>query len=82
MSIETTEYLKMLKRMIRAAGKRVANADEYELRDLIALRDEIDTAIQVGVDGQRAIGRSWADIAKGLGMTRQGAFKRWGKSDE
>lgn len=79
MAVETLEYLKMLKRMIKAAGKRVGDADEHELRELVALRKDLSEAIQAAVDGQRAIGRSYADIAAGLGMSRQAAFKRWGK---
>lgn len=78
MAVETTEYLNMLKRMIRAAGKRVGDADEIELAQLVGLRDELDAAIQVAVDGQRSIGRSWATIALGLNMTRQGAWQQYG----
>lgn len=82
MAVETPEFLSMLKRMIRAAGKRVGDADEPELATLIALQHELDDAIRAAVEGQRAIGRSWADIARGTGTTRQGAFKRWGKESK
>lgn len=68
----------MLKRMIKAAGKRVGNADEPELAQLVALRDELELAIQAAVDGQRSYGRSWAAIALGLNTTRQAAFQRYG----
>lgn len=78
MAVETTEYLSMLRRMIRAAGKRVGDADEIELAQLVGLRAELDAAIQVAVDGQRSIGRSWATIALGLNMTRQGAWQQYG----
>ena len=77
MAVETMEYLAMLRRMIRAAGRRVANADEYELAELLKLRAELDEAISVAVAGQRSYGRSWAAIAYAAGMTRQAAWERW-----
>lgn len=76
--IETMEYLGMLSRLIRAAGRRVADADEPELARLIQIRDEVDAAITVGVKGQRALGRSWSAIALATGATRQAAHQRWG----
>jgi hypothetical protein len=67
--------------MIRAAGRRAANADEFELAELVKLRDVVDEQIQVAVDGQRSIGRSWAFIAAATGMSRQAAWERWGKGE-
>lgn len=78
--VETSEWLGMLARMIRAAGKRVADADEHELAKLVAMRDELETAIKVAIDGQRRIGRSWDHVGRALGISRQGAFKRYGQS--
>jgi hypothetical protein len=80
MSVETLPFIDAVRRMIRAAGRRVAEADEFELAELLALRDEIDQAIQTAVDGQLATGRSWAQIAVATGTTRQAAHKRWGQS--
>lgn len=77
---ETGDYLAMLQRMIRAAGKRVADADEVELRQLIAIRDDVDAAIDTAVKGMRARELSWAYIASAAGTTRQAAHKRWGRS--
>ncbi|ADW16583.1 hypothetical protein Despr_0401 [Desulfobulbus propionicus DSM 2032] len=76
--VETADYLKMLSRMIRAAGRRVAAADEHELAMLIQLRSEFDQAVQVAIDGQRSFGRSWEHIGLALGLSRQGAFQRYG----
>ena len=39
---ETLEYLAAARRFIRAAGKRVADADEFELAELVALRQELE----------------------------------------
>lgn len=78
--VETTEYLAMLARMIRAAGRRVGDADEVELAQLAALRDDLDTAIRTAVRLQRGLHkRSWTEIAKGLGTTRQAAQQRFGE---
>lgn len=79
--VETSEWLKMLVRMIRAAGRRVAKSDENELAQLVALRDHLEEAIRVAIEGQRSSGRSWAHIGKALGLSRQGAFQRYGKHE-
>lgn len=81
MAVETTEYLKAAARFIRAAGRRVADADEVELQELLKLQAVLDEAVQAAVDGQRARGLSWAYIASATGKTRQAAFQRWGKRD-
>lgn len=75
---ETMEYLQAARRFIAQAGRRVADADEFELAELVALRDELEAAIRVAVEGQRSIGRSWAHIGNALGITRQSAHERYG----
>ena len=79
MAVETLPYLDAVKRMIRAAGRRVAEADEFELYELTTLRAEVEAAIVSAIDGQMngPSDRSWADIASALGTTRQAAFKRY-----
>lgn len=69
----------MLRRMIRAGGRRVALADEPELERLIQVRAEVEEAIRVGIQGQRERGRSWAAIAEATGTTRQAAHERYSK---
>lgn len=81
-AVETAEWLKMLRRMIRAAGRRVADADEVELGQLIELRHDLDDAIAAAVNGQRSRGVSWAYIAAATGVTRQAAQQRWGAPRE
>jgi len=80
--VETKDFLKMLSRMIRAAGRRVADADEFELAHLVHLRNEFDQAIETAIHGQRSSGRSWEHIGLALGISRQGAFQRYGKRIE
>lgn len=75
---ETFEYAAMMRRMIRAHGRRVADADPEDLTDLIALRGELEAAIADAIAGQRQrYDRSWSDIARGLGTTRQAAYQRY-----
>lgn len=77
--VETAEYLKMLRRMIRAAGRRVGNADEIELGILIDdIRAAHAEAIQEAVTMQRDRGVSWKRIGESIGITPQTAQERWG----
>ena len=46
---------------------------------LVALRQELEAAIVVAVQGQRSYGRSWAYIGAALGMKRQSAQERYGE---
>lgn len=78
--VETTDYLGMVERIIRAAGRRVAGADEIELAHLLRISAELDAAIQLAVAGQRSRGRSWQDIARATGGTRQAAQQRFGET--
>jgi hypothetical protein len=80
-SVEALEFIGAVRRMLRAASVRVANADEHELAALIALQADLDAAIATAVQGQRAYGRSWAYIATATGKTRQAAFQRWGGTE-
>lgn len=70
--------MKMVERMLRGAGRRVAAGDHCDLAELVELRTNLDAAIAAGVTGLRASGDSWADIAQGLGTTRQAAQQRYG----
>lgn len=79
MAVETMEYLAAAKRFIRAAGRRVAEADEIELAELLKLQAVLDEAVQTAVDGIRDRGQSWQYIATATGTTRQAAFQRWGR---
>lgn len=75
---ETTDFLVMLRRMVAAAGKRVSRADADDLRELVAIRNDLDIAIGRAVEGLRRDGYTWAGIAEALGITRQAAQQRWG----
>ncbi len=79
---ETVEFVAMVRRMIRRAGVRVADADEIELRDLVALRDDLDAAILHAVRAQHARRGSWAYIGMALGIKRQTAQERYGRREK
>ncbi|KAA9104993.1 hypothetical protein [Microbacterium rhizomatis] len=74
---DTLEYLSAARRFIRRAGERVADADEFELAELVELRGALEDAIRVAIAGQRSYGRSWAHIGDALGITRQSAQERY-----
>lgn len=75
---ETPEYLDMVHRLIRTAGKRAADGDEPELAALLALYAKLDAAVVVAIDGQRERGASWDAIGRAAGVTRSTAFERFG----
>jgi hypothetical protein len=76
--VETMDYLGAARRFIRAAGRRVAECDEIELAELIALRAVVEAAIDEAVAGQKTR-KSWAGIALATGTTREAAYQRWGR---
>lgn len=80
-SIETMPFIALVSRLIRRAGERVGDSDEPELAALLGLQETLDHALQTAVDGQRAIGRSWAHIGRATGMAKQSAHERWGFHD-
>lgn len=78
MSGDHTAFLSFLRRVLRAASKRIADADPEDLAEMLALQVELDDAITRAVVGLRAAGRSWGEIAAAIGTTRQAAQQRWG----
>ena len=79
-SVENDEYASFVRRVIRAYARRVAAGDVDALADMTGLATELDEAISQAVIGLRGTGYSWAEIAARLGVTRQAAQQRWGRS--
>lgn len=79
---ETPEFISMVRRMIRALGKRVGEADDVDLAQMVELRAALETAIEAAVAQQRANGASWSMIGQGLGTTKQYAQRRYGSERE
>lgn len=70
----------MLRRMIRAYGRRVADADEVDLAEMAELRQLLDEVIGDTIQEMRAKhDRPWSYIARGLGTTKQAAQQRYGR---
>ena len=76
--VENDAYLAFGRRVIAAAGRRVAAGDVDGLADLAALAGRVDDALSTAVTGLRAAGYSWSEIATRLGISRQAAHQRWG----
>jgi len=75
--VENGEFTSFGRRIIRAAGRRIAAGDVEALPALAALSADLDSAIGDAVLGLRQAGYSWAEIASRLGVTRQAAHQRW-----
>jgi hypothetical protein len=76
-SVETPDYAAMLRRMVRAYGRRVAQESPEDLAEMLSVVDELERALRAAVAGQREAGFSWAEIGRGLGVTKQTAFARF-----
>lgn len=74
------EFIAFTRRILRAASRRMADADPEDLADLVALRAAVDEAIDNAARGIHAQGASWADIGRAVGISRQAAQHRWGPS--
>lgn len=72
------QFAGMMRRMVAAYQRRIADADPYDLVLLMGLRDQLDEAIAKAVTSMHETGFSWAEIAEPLGITRQAAQQRWG----
>lgn len=74
---EPAELAGAARRMIRALGRRVGEADPVDLQLIIALRAELDAAFLAAMRAQHdETGFSYSEIAAGLGTTRQAVQKR------
>src|SRR5437868_5908002 len=80
--VENDEFGAFARRIIRAYARRVAAGDIEALADMVALSEDLDKAIGEAVTGlhDAVNGYSWTEIGDRLGIARQSAFKRWGRS--
>lgn len=77
-AVENGEFAAFSRRIIRAHARRVGAADPTALRDLVELREALDTAIDDAATKLHAAGFSWTEIGNELGVSRQAARQRWG----
>lgn len=73
------DYFGMVRRSVRALGRRVPQNDVSDLILLAAVVDEAQSAMAAAVEQLRADGASWSQIGDALGMTKQAAEKRFGR---
>ena len=71
-------------RRLAASGKRPGEDDDglASLSDIGVVRRMLDQAELSAVRTARLHGRSWAEIATHLGVTRQSAWERWRDLDD
>jgi hypothetical protein len=69
---ETPDYAAMVKRMMRAHGKRVASGNLEDLAELVKLRDDLEQTIALAANGLHQ-DHSWTEIGRVLGISRQAA---------
>jgi hypothetical protein len=78
--VENDEYAGFARRVLRAYARRIATGDIDAITDLSTLSAEVETALGKAVLGLRLHGYSWAEIGTRLGVTRQAAWDRWGRT--
>lgn len=64
------------RRMIRALGRRVGEADPIDLQLITDLEAELEVALLVAIRGQRAAGFSLSEIGEGMSVSKQAIAKR------
>lgn len=79
-TVENGAYIEFVGRILKALAKRVGDGDVGALGELVALRGELDRAIEAAVGTLRSApyNYSWAQIGAELGTTRQAAQIRYG----
>ena len=76
--VENDDYLRFVTRILKAAQRRIADADPEDLAAMVDLRNALDEAIDGAARGMHDAGFSWTEIARPLGISRQAALKKWG----
>lgn len=77
--VENNDYAAFTRRVLRAHARRIATGDVEGLTALLAMEQELADAIHTAVQGLRAQGYSWTEIATRLGISRQAAHQRWNR---
>lgn len=80
-TVETLDYIAFARRVIKRAGERCAQADDFELAELVTLRGDVEAAITRAVVGLREQDHSWQYIGDALGIKRQSAQERYARAE-
>lgn len=76
---ETPDYLAAVRRMVRAAGRRVGESDTVDLAGLLEIRAELDEVIGAAVGELRRAGVTWQSIGEATGTSKQAAIGKWSR---
>lgn len=76
-TVETEAFGAMVRRMLAAYGRRVADGDMSDLAQLAELRESLDGLISTAIAHHVHDGRSWAEVGDAVGMARQHAHRKW-----
>lgn len=78
---EHAEFAAMMRRMLRGWGRRlVEEADVEDLEELARFGREVEELQRAVAKLWQTEGRSWADIGRAFGITRQAAQQRFGNA--
>ena len=77
--VENSDYAKFAGRIMRAMARR-AGGDVDFLPALREVQDQVDALMCAAVAACRDEGYSWAEIGSRLGVTRQAAHERYGRT--
>lgn len=75
---EADELAAAAVRMLRALARRAGEGDEVALEALHGIEGELPELVAAGAAGFKASGRSWAEVGRAVGTTRQNAQQRFG----
>jgi ribosomal protein S20 len=76
--VENESYFGMMRRCIKACGRRISEGNVEDIGVAIDLITEFEHVLAEGVAKLNAEGESWARIGDAAGITRQAAQQRWG----
>lgn len=80
-AIENSDRAALNVRMVRALGRRIGvEGDTDQLRHFAEVDAALTAARAAAVDGLRRQGYSWAEVADGLGVSRQAAHAMYHKA--
>lgn len=74
---EADEIGAFMRRMCRALRRRAEAGDLEALVQMVAVRRTLEAETREAARALVAFGYSYAELGQGLGMTKQGAFRRF-----
>jgi hypothetical protein len=75
--VETTDYLKMVRRMVKAAGDRTGQMDPESLAELAGLIDDLKDVETAAACALNDAGFSWSEIGAAQGLTKPTVFRKY-----